>query len=129
MLTSIAAAIAQNVILGWLWRRAQEIAAWAFALIPIYLAMPPAMQQDVQAIFTGQGGGLTVSAAFGIIWYLWTQWQSYRATVVPQEVTTDGKKAELPKGSTAARQADAVAAAAPKPRTLWERLQHWLANR
>lgn len=122
MITNIAAAIAQNVVMGWLVRRAQELAGLAFALIPIYLAMPPSMQQDVQAIFTGQGGGLTVSAAFGILWYLWTQWQSYRATVAPQVVTQDGRKAELPKGSSAARQADAVAAAAPKPRTLWERL-------
>ncbi|WEJ33843.1 hypothetical protein [Devosia sp. SD17-2] len=122
MITSIAAAIAQNVILGWLWRRAQELAAWAFALIPVYLAMPPDMQETVRAIFTGQGGSLSVSAVFGLVWYLWTQWQSFRATAAPQVVTTDGKKAVLPKGSTAARQADAVAAAAPKPRTIWERL-------
>jgi|GEM_PF-1454650 len=122
MFTTIAATIAQNVILGWLWRRAQELAGLAFALIPIYLAMPPSMQQDVQMIFTGQGGGLTISAAFGILWYLWTQWQSYRATVVPQVVTGTGKRVELPRGSNADRQADAVAVAAPKPRTLWERL-------
>lgn len=122
IVASIAAAIAQNAILGWLWRRAQEIAAWAFTLVPIYLAMPPAMQKDVQAIFTGQGGGLTISAAFGIVWYLWTQWQSYRATVRPQVVTTDGAKVILDKGTAAANRADAVAATAPRPRTLWERL-------
>jgi hypothetical protein len=69
------------------------------------------MQQVVQAIFKGQGGSPTVSAAFGIIWYLWTQWQSHRATVAPQVVTQDGRKAELPRGSSAARQVDALAAA------------------
>ena len=122
MITTVAAAIAQNVILGWLWRRAQELAGLAFALIPLYLAMPPGMQQDVQAIFSGQGGGLSISAAFGIAWYLWTQWQSYRATTKPQIVTQDGQKSELPKGSAVARQAEAVAAAAPAPKTLWERL-------
>lgn len=122
MLTSIAAAIAQNVILGWLWRRAQELASLAGIFVPIYLAMPPSMQADVQAIFTGQGGGLTISAALGIGWYLWTQFQSYRATTKPQIVTTDGQKKELPKGSNSARQADAVAAAAPAPKTLWERI-------
>ena len=122
MFTSIAVAVAQNVVLGWLWRRVQELASLAGIFVPIYLAMPPHMQQDVQAIFSGQGGGLTISAAFGILWYLWTQWQSYRSTVAPQIVTTDGKKAELPKGSAAADRADAVAATAPKPRTLWERL-------
>lgn len=122
MLTTITMAVAQSAILGWLWRRAQEVAAWAFALVPIYLAMPPSMQSDVHAIFTGQGGGLTISAAFGILWYLWTQWQSYRATVRPQVVTQDGQKVILDKGTNTARQADAVAAAAPAPRTLWERL-------
>jgi hypothetical protein len=122
MITSIAVAIAQNALLGWLWRRAQEVASFAGIFVPIYLAMPPAMQQDVQAIFAGQGGGLTVSAYIGLGYYLWTQWQSLRATTAPQVVTTDGKKAELPKGSSVARQADAVAAAAPKPRTLWDRL-------
>ena len=76
MITSIAVAIAQNVVLGWLWRRAQEIASLAGIFVPVYLAMPPHMQHDVQAIFTGQGGGLTISAAFGILWYLWTQRQS-----------------------------------------------------
>jgi hypothetical protein len=122
MLTSVAAAIAQNVILGWLWRRAQELASLAGIFVPIYLAMPQSMQADVQAIFTGQGGGLTISAAIGLGWYLWTQFQSYRATTKPQIVTTDGQKKELPKGSSSARQADAVAAAAPAPRTLWERI-------
>ena len=125
MLTTFAAAIAQNVIMGWLWRRAQEIAAWAFALVPIYLAMPPSMQQDVQAIFTGQGGGLTVSATFGILWYLWTQWQSYRATVVPQVITRSGTKIELPKageGVGTTRNVEAMAEGAPRPKTLWERL-------
>lgn len=122
IVASIATAIAQNVILGWLWRRAQEIAAWAIALVPIYLAMPPSMQQDVHAIFTGRGGSLTISAAFGILWYLWTQWQSYRATVRPQVVTTDGHKVILDKGTPAASRADAVAATAPRPRTLWDRI-------
>jgi hypothetical protein len=122
MLTTIAATVAQNVILGWLWRRAQEIAGLAFAFIPIYLAMPPAMQQDVQAIFTGQGGGLTISAAFGILWYLWTQWQSYRATVAPQVVTGEGKKISIKPNTRAASAIEAEAIAAPKPKTLWERL-------
>jgi hypothetical protein len=122
MLTNIATAIAQNVILGWLWRRAQEVASFAAVLVPVYLAMPPDMQATVQAIFTGQGGGLTVSAYIGLGYYLWTQWQSYRATVRPQVVTTDGHKVVLAPNTPSARQADAVAAAAPAPRTLWDML-------
>jgi len=123
MLTSIAMGVAQNVVLGWLWRRAQELAGLAFTLVPIYLAMPPSMQQDVQAIFTGQGGGLTISAAVGILWYLWTQWQSFRATTVAQVVTGDGQKITLAKDTRAANQIEAAASVAPRPpRTLWERM-------
>lgn len=122
IVTSIAAAIAQNVVMGWLWRRAQELAAWAFTLIPIYLAMPAHMQEDVRAIFTGQGGGLTLSAAFGILWYLWTQWQSYRATVVPQVVTTAGQKITPVPDSVAMERVETQAKASPKRQTLWERI-------
>jgi len=123
MLTTIAAAIAQNVVFGWLWRRGQELGSLGAVIVPIYLAMPPAMQKDVQAIFTGQGGGLTISAAIGIIWYLWTQRQSWLATVRPQVVTTTGEKIELPKQGAAITQVEAIAKTAPTPRkTLLERL-------
>lgn len=126
MISSIALALAQNVVLGWFWRRAQELAAWAFGLVPIYLAMPPAMQEDVRAILTGQGGGLSISAAVGIVWYLWTQLQSYRATTRPQLVTVDAKKIPLPakgqEGASVTREAETVAKTAPKPKTLWDML-------
>lgn len=122
MFTSIAVAVAQNVILGWLWRRAQELASFAGILVPIYLAMPPDMQQHVQAIFTGKGGGLTLSAYIGLGYYLWTQWQSYRATVKPQVVTGEGKKIAIAPNTRAASRIEAEAAVAPKPRTLWERI-------
>lgn len=68
MLTTIVAAVGQHVFLWWLWLRAQEIAAWAFALIPIYLAM----QKCAQTILMGLGGGLILAAAFAIVWHLWT---------------------------------------------------------
>jgi hypothetical protein len=116
MLTSIF----QSAAAGWLWRRVQELASLAGIFIPIYLAMPPGMQRDVQAIFTGQGGGLTISAAVGLVWYLWTQFQSYRATTKPQVVTTAGKK--LPLTPTGSKEAEAIAKLAPVPRSLWERL-------
>lgn len=123
MLTAIATTIAQNVIMGWLWRRVQELVSLGTVFVPIYLAMPKSMQEDVQAIFTGQGGGLTISAALGILWYLWTQFQSWRATVKPQVVTTDGEKIALKPNTVATREVEQVAKAAPQqPKTLWERL-------
>ena len=95
----------------------------AAMLVPVYLAMPQEQKDSVHAIFTGQGGGLTVSAVIGLIWYLWAQWQSYRATVKPQVVTGDGQKIAIAPNTRAASEIEARAAAAPKPpRTLWDRL-------
>lgn len=118
MLTSIV----QSAAAGWLWRRVQELASLAGIFIPIYLAMPPGMQRDVQAIFTGQGGGLTISAAMGLAWYLWTQFQSYRATTKAQVVTSGGQKIAIAPNSRSASRIEAEASVATKPRTLWERL-------
>ena len=116
-------AIAGNVITGWLWRRVQELGALATVLIPIYLAMPQSMKDDVHAIFSGQGGGVTISAAIGLAWYVWTQIQSYRATVKPQVVTSDGQKIAIAPNTRAASEIEAKAVVAPKPpRTLLERV-------
>lgn len=115
--------IIQSAAAGWVWRRAQELGSLATVLIPIYLAMPASMQGDVRAIFTGQGGGLTISAAIGLVWYLWTQFQSYRATTRPQVVTTDGQKIALPKsgeGSGTTKKVETIAAGAPVTKTIFE---------
>lgn len=118
MLTSII----QTAAAGWLWRRVQELASLSSIFVPIYLAMPQNMKDDVHAIFTGQGGGLTITAAVGLGWYVWTQFQSYRATTIAQVVTTAGQKI-LPKPDSAAMErVESQAKAAPKRQTLWERL-------
>lgn len=116
MLTSII----QSAAAGWVWRRAQELGSLATIFVPIYLAMPQSMKDDVHAIFAGQGGGLTISAAVGLLWYVWTQFQSYRATTKAQVVTSAGKK--LPLTPVGSREAEAIAKLAPPRRTLWERL-------
>lgn len=118
MLTSII----QSAAAGWIGRRVQELGSLAAMLVPVYLAMPPDMKESVHAIFTGQGGGLTISAAIGLVWYLWAQFQSFRATTRPQVVTSDGTKIPVSKDTRAASQIEAVATAAPKPRTLWDRI-------
>lgn len=96
MLTSIFTTLATNVVLGWLWRRVQELLGVGLALASFYAAMPPDAQAAIGAILTGNGGGLTVTAALGLIWYLFTQVQSWRATTRPQIVTTDKTKITLP---------------------------------
>jgi hypothetical protein len=118
MLTSII----QSAAAGWIGRRVQELGSLAAMLVPVYLAMPPDMKDSVHAIFTGQGGGLTISAAIGLAWYLWTQVQSFRATTMAQVVTPSGEKI-LPKpDSVAMERVETQAKAAPKRQTLWERL-------
>lgn len=108
--------ILTSVALGWLGRRFQELGSLAAVVIPIYLAMPPEHQKAILAILTGQGGGLSISTAIGLVWYLWTQWQSYRATVKPQVVTPQGAKVELDQLTPAAQADVLVTAAQAKPR-------------
>ena len=118
MLTSII----QSAAAGWLWRRVQELASLASIFVPIYLSMSPDMKDSVHAIFSGQGGGLTITAAVGLGWYVWTQLQSYRATTIAQVVTKAGQKI-LPKpDSVAMERVETQAKAAPKRQTLWERI-------
>lgn len=112
--------VIQSAAAGWLWRRCQELGSIATILIPIYLAMPPSMQEDVRAIFAGQGGGLTISAAVGLAWYVWTQFQSYRATTKPQVVFESGRKVLPQPGSVAQERIETQAKAAPKAPTIFE---------
>ena len=121
-MTSIIVAIAQNVVLGWIWRRLQELVAFIAGLAPLFLILPPEYQALVIDVLRGQGGGYSISVYIGFAAYLWSQWQSYRATVKPQVVTDSGKKVVFDKGGSTARQADAVASAAPPPRSVFERL-------
>ncbi len=90
---TVFAFLAKNAILGWLWRRLQELVSWAFGLAPLYMALPPIHQETILSVLRGEGGALSVSAYAGLAWYLFTQWQSYRATVKDQ-VVTDGVKVD-----------------------------------
>lgn len=125
MLTTFVVAIAQNVILGWLWRRLQELVAFIATLAPFFLALPPEHQQFLWEVLQGRGGGLSISAYIGFGYYLFTQWQSWRATVRPQVVTAHAKKIALPKsgeGASTTRKVEVLAEGAPQRRTLWEML-------
>ncbi len=111
-----------NIILSWLWRRVQEVGGWASVILPLYLAMPDQQKAVIHAILSGQGGGLSISAAIGLVVYLFSQWQSYRSTVKPQVITSDAKQIALPKASSVITKVEAIANSAPRPKTLWERL-------
>lgn len=88
MLTSILS----HVLIGWAWRRVQELSGLALALVPLYLSLPIQYQDALKAVLTGQGGGLTISTAIGFALYLYGQWRSLRSTSKNQ-IVIDGKKA------------------------------------
>lgn len=85
-------AIFSHVLFGWAWRRVQELSGLAIALVPLYLSLPVHYQDAVKSVLTGQGGGLTLSTAFGLAIYLYGQWRSLRSTSKNQ-IVIDGKKA------------------------------------
>jgi hypothetical protein len=91
IITGIFAAVARNVILGWVWRRVQELVGWIAALAPLFLMLPPQYQELVLGILRGQGGGYSVSVYFGFAVWLWSQWQSYRSTTHDQVVAGNQK--------------------------------------
>lgn len=97
-------AFAQLAIFGWLWRRVQELAAWGTGLVPLYLALPKSYQDLLLGILSGKGGGYSISVYLGFAYYLFTQWQSLRATTKPQIVTSEGVKVDTVKDVTNAKQ-------------------------
>lgn len=118
--TAIFAAVSKNVLLGWTLRRAWEIIAFFLGILPAFAILPREYQDLVMGLIQGQGGAYSISVYFGFAVYLATQWRSLHATIRPQIVTTDGQKSTFQPGTNTARQADAVAQAAPKHRSLWE---------
>lgn len=104
------------VVLGWLWRRVKELAGWLAMLVPLYLGMPAEQQKTILAILTGQGGELSLAAAGGLLWYLWTQRESLLKTIRPQIVTPQGARIELDQLTPAAQHDVLVTAAQAKPR-------------
>lgn len=122
MLTSIAVGIAQSAALGWIWRRAQELVAHAAWLVPLFLSIPKPYQELILDVLRGQGGGYSISVYIGFVGFIWTQFQSYRATTVAQVVTKAGQKILPVPDSVAMERVESQAKAAPRRQTLWERI-------
>lgn len=114
-------ALTQLAIFGWLWRRVQELASAAAGLVPLYLALPPTYQELITGILQGKGGGYSISLYLGFAYYLFTQWQSLKATTKPQVVTDAGVKIntvkDLPSAKKVLVEEVATAAAEKKAAT------------
>ncbi len=81
-----------NVAIQWLIRRVPDWGGQITFLFSIYLALPQEHKDTVNAILSGQGGGLTITAVFGLLAFLYAQVISYRATVKPQAVVEENGK-------------------------------------
>lgn len=112
-----------NVAIQWLIRRIPDWGGTITFLVSVYLALPQEHKDTIQAILTGQGGGLTVSAVLGLLAFGYAQVISFRATVKPETTV------KAPDGTTVAvpthYNTEAVEAGRTKPpkKTLWEILK------
>jgi hypothetical protein len=106
-----------KVALGWFGRRVLDWGGWLGTFIggalALYNNLPPAVQDLILRVLTGNWKELTLGALVGLVPLVISQIASFRATVKPQVVTPEGIKTpldELPVGQkietvTAARQA------------------------
>lgn len=111
----------QNVIWGWLGRRAVEVGGLVGTVASVYFALPPERQEIVNRILSGEWQDITLGAIVPFAIYLFSQVLSFRATVKPQVVTADGEKVDLkklPPTTRAKVQIDAKKVTAPdKPKS------------
>lgn len=112
----------QNVIIGWIARRALELGGLAGAGLTAWNNLPPTTQDAILMVLGRNWETITLGALAPIGVSLWGYVWSALSTFKPQVVTTDKRQIPIEKDSRAASQIEAVAATAPKPRTLWERL-------
>ncbi len=99
----------QNVIVGWFTRRGLELGGIFGILWTIYANLPPASQNAIERLMTGQWQEVTLGAlaplGIAVFGYLW----SFRSTVKPQVVTTDAKQITLPKHAEATELVEDIA--------------------
>lgn len=112
--------ILSSVAIGFFGRKLLDVGGWvggvAMAAFGFYAAATPAQQAVIGNILTGKWQDITLGALVPFIIWAWGQFMSYKATVRPQIVTSDGQKIELqqlpPTGQAVVE--NAVAAAKPK---------------
>ncbi|HTN63512.1 MAG TPA: hypothetical protein VL147_18485 [Devosia sp.] len=110
----------QNVILGWLARRALEMGGLIGAALTAWNNLPPATQDAILAILGHNWQTITLGALVPIAVSLWGYVWSLLSTIKPQVVTNS--RQQIPLSPVGATEAEAIAKLRPKPRTLWDRL-------
>lgn len=85
-----------SVALGWLGRRVLDWGGWVggtlFTIIQFYNSLPPGVQMIIQQVAEKRWTEITLGSLFIFVPYVWSQVQSFMATVKPQVVTEEGKR-------------------------------------
>lgn len=88
-----------SIAVKWWLRRILDWGGWLATLllgaINLYNNLPPGLQSVVVRVIEGNWQEITLGSVPGILALIWSQIQSYRATVKPQIVTEDGQQADL----------------------------------
>lgn len=83
---------------GWILRRLQEWGSLGAVLVSLWMGLPPGTQQVLEnLVMSGRWETITLGTIVGTAWYLFSQWQSWRATTKPQVVTVEGVKVDTKK--------------------------------
>lgn len=102
-------AFLSSAALGWFLRRILDWGGWLGAvllgIVNFYNALPPELQGVIVKVLQGNWHQITLGAVPGLVALVWSQIQSYRATVRPQ-VVIDGQ--QLPISSMPRREAAGV---------------------
>lgn len=114
----------QNVAVHWAGRRAMEIGGLVGTLFVFYQNLPPATQAAISKVFTNEWGDITLGSLAPIALALWGYIWSFRSTVQPQVVTSDGKKVATKKlsGTTVAKVEKEAATVAKHEPTIFDKL-------
>lgn len=111
----------QSVAVQWLLRRIPEVFGIIASIVALVSAAPPEVQAVVMALLTGQGGGLSVMAYIGVISWVYSQINSFRATNKPQAVLEeDGRLVSNPLSPAKATEVKSTVEHVNSGRTLWD---------
>lgn len=94
------AGVASKAGVGWLLRRIPDwggqLLGWLGGLFALFSQLDPATQAVLISVLQGNWHTVTLGSLAGVVLFVVGQWQSYRATVKPQVVTSEGTKIEVP---------------------------------
>lgn len=106
----------------WIFRRFLEVGGIAGTALTAWNNLPPDLQNAVLALLSRNWDAITLGSIIPVAAMVWGYAWSFISTMRPQVVTSDGKQIPLSKDGTTSAKVDVIAKAAPKKRTLLDRL-------